>query len=154
MKGRPPLPTHIKQMQGTLQKCRQTDNEMQVSRLGNIPEVPAEVVNNSYAVDAWKSMTETLFELNMLHAADLPMITLYAVYLGRAMRFAVYLEKEGNTFETPNGFAQPRPEVKMMNDAFDRANRLAGQFGFTPSARTKIGMPSKEEQNPFANHIK
>ena len=151
--GRPPTPTSIKIRQGTLEKSRQTDNEMEVSRLANIPDVPSQIKNNVYSVEAWSSMTETLFELNMLYAADIPMIIMYCIYLGRGMKYNDFLEEHGDTFETPNKFIQTRPEVKIMNDSFDRANRLAGQFGFTPSARTKIGMPEKKKTNDFDEYV-
>ena len=39
-KGRKKLPTKIKEMQGTLDACREVENEMQVDLVKKIPEPP------------------------------------------------------------------------------------------------------------------
>jgi len=59
------------------------------------------------------------------------------------------LIEEGETFLTPNGFHQARPEVKMRNDAAASAIKLSDKFGFNPAARTKIEMPTKKKGDIF-----
>ena len=51
-------------------------------------------------------------------------------------------------FKTPKGFIAKNPMLTVMNEAFDRWRKLAGQFGLTPSARASLSIDRK---NPDEN---
>ena len=55
---------------------------------------------------------------------------------------------EGYTYisETRYGATeQPRPEVRIMEKAFDRVRKMLIEFGLTPSARAKVSMIDEAE---------
>ncbi|KKL45226.1 hypothetical protein LCGC14_2357790, partial [marine sediment metagenome] len=54
------------------------------------------------------------------------------------------IAKKGMTFETPNGYAQQRPEVAISQRAAALMTRLAQEFGLTPSSRTRIEAPNAD----------
>jgi len=143
-RGRKPLPTKIKEIQGTLEKSRQVENEMVPSFYEGIPEAPELLRKTERAVALWDELVRELQNLGMLHGVDLPLLAAYCNEMSTYFEAESVLLDEGRTFETPNGFIQKRPEVNISREALDRALKLATQFGLTPSARTKISAPRKE----------
>ena len=149
MKGRPPKPTRLKVMAGTDQPCRIMPNEMEVSRLLNIPEPPMQL--NELGLREWDNITAELYGKQMLHLVDLPLVAAYC------NEMALYIESEKilllgriDEFYNDEGVLIKRtakPEQKIAKDALAAALKLAAQFGLTPSARTRISMP---QQGPKA----
>ena len=149
MKGRPPKPTRLKQMAGTDQPCRIMPNEMEVSRLLNIPDPPMEL--SELGLREWINITAELHGKQMLHLVDLPLVAAYC------NEMALYIESEKilllgriDEFYNDEGVLLKRtakPEQKIAKDALAAALKLAAQFGLTPSARTRISMP---QQGPKA----
>jgi len=145
MKGRPPKPTRLKRMAGTDQPCRINPNEMEVSRLLNIPEPPMQL--NDLGLREWVNITAELHGKQMLHLVDLPLIAAYC------NEMALYIESEKillqgrvDEFYNDEGVLtkrQAKPEQKIARDALAAALKIAAQFGLTPSARTRISMPQQ-----------
>ena len=145
MKGRPPKPTRLKQMAGTDQPCRIMPNEMEVSRLLNIPDPPMAL--SELGLREWDNITNELHGKQMLHLVDLALVAAYC------NEMALYIESEKilfkgriDEFYNDEGVLLKRtakPEQKIAKDALAAALKLAAQFGLTPSARTRISMPQQ-----------
>lgn len=142
-KGRPPKPTRLKQMAGTDQPCRILPNEMEVSRLLNIPNPPMQLSDQGLV--EWQNITNELHGKQMLHLVDLSLVAAYC------NEMALYIETEkillkGRIDEFYNDDnvltkRQAKPEQKIAKEALAAALKIAAQFGLTPSARTRISMP-------------
>ena len=76
-KGRKKIPTKINEMQGTLQKSRVVENEMQVDLCQSLPEAPKLLSKIGKA--EWEKVTKQLFNLNMLHQVDLRLVAIKEV---------------------------------------------------------------------------
>ena len=144
MKGRKPVPTRLKEMQGTAQPCRILDNEMEVSKLGNIPAPPFEL--SEMALREYYIICEELYAKKMLHLVDLSLLTAYSNEMALYIETEKILRQSGRIDEFYNEDGQlirrqAKPEQKIANDAINKALKLAVQFGLTPSARTRISMP-------------
>lgn len=150
--GRPPKPTQIKKLQGTDQPCRTLKNEMQPEAI-SLPECPAWL--NDYAQDEWYIVTGELEALKMLSAMDIAMLASYCQQIAiiRIANEQLKSEDYALVVDTPNGALQPNPLLGIINKATDVALKIAGQFGFTPAARTRIRVPEKPPEDPFTNYL-
>jgi len=132
-------------MAGTDQPCRILPNEMEVSRLVNIPNPPMHL--SDQGLKEWDVITMELHSKQMLHLVDLSLVAAYC------NEMALYIETERtllkgriDEFYNEEGILIRRlakPEQKISKDALAAALKLAAQFGLTPSARTRISMPNQ-----------
>jgi len=155
-KGRKKLPTAIKEMQGTLEKSRVLENEMQVDLVSQLPEAPE--LLSTIGVEEWYKVTSQLFNLKMLHHIDLRLIESYCNEMALYIECESELRKNGRVdiFKNTNGDiirSQAKPYVKMKNDALNNALKLATQFGLTPVARANISAPLTTNNTQINNYF-
>jgi len=155
-KGRKKLPTAIKEMQGTLEKSRVLENEMQVDLVSQLPEAPE--LLSTIGVEEWYKVTSQLFNLKMLHHIDLRLIESYCNEMALYIECESELRKNGRVdiFKNTNGDiirSQAKPYVKMKNDALNNALKLAAQFGLTPVARANISAPVTTNNTQINNYF-
>jgi len=155
-KGRKKLPTAMKEMQGTLEKSRVLENEMQVDLVSQLPEAPE--LLSTIGVEEWYKVTSQLFNLKMLHHIDLRLIESYCNEMALYIECESELRKNGRVdiFKNTNGDiirSQANPYVKMKNDALNNALKLAAQFGLTPVARANISAPLTTNNTQINNYF-
>ena len=155
-KGRKKLPTAMKEMQGTLEKSRVLENEMQVDLVTQLPEAPE--LLSTIGVEEWYKVTSQLFNLKMLHHIDLRLIESYCNEMALYIECESELRKNGRVdiFKNTNGDiirSQAKPYVKMKNDALNNALKLAAQFGLTPVARANISAPVTTNNTQINNYF-
>ena len=155
-KGRKKLPTAMKEMQGTLEKSRVLENEMQVDLVTQLPEAPE--LLSTIGVEEWYKVTSQLFNLKMLHHIDLRLIESYCNEMALYIECESELRKNGRVdiFKNTNGDiirSQAKPNVKMKNDALNNALKLAAQFGLTPVARANISAPVTTNNTQINNYF-
>ena len=155
-KGRKKLPTAMKEMQGTLEKSRVLENEMQVDLVSQLPEAPE--LLSTIGVEEWYKVTSQLFNLKMLHHIDLRLIESYCNEMALYIECESELRKNGRVdiFKNTNGDiirSQANPYVKMKNDALNNALKLAAQFGLTPVARANISAPVTTNNTQINNYF-
>ncbi len=155
-KGRKKLPTAMKEMQGTLEKSRVLENEMQVDLVSQLPEAPE--LLSTIGVEEWYKVTSQLFNLKMLHQIDLRLIESYCNEMALYIECESELRKNGRVdiFKNTNGDiirSQAKPYVKMKNDALNNALKLAAQFGLTPVARANISAPVTTNNTQINNYF-
>jgi len=155
-KGRKKLPTAMKEMQGTLEKSRVLENEMQVDLVSQLPEAPE--LLSTIGVQEWYKVTSQLFNLKMLHHIDLRLIESYCNEMALYIECESELRKNGRVdiFKNTNGDiirSQAKPYVKMKNDALNNALKLAAQFGLTPVARANISAPLTTNNTQINNYF-
>ena len=146
--ARPRKPTKIKELQGTLQPCRQTPNEMQVSEVVEMPVAPSFL--NEFGAKEWELVTNELARIKMLHLTDLSILAAYCNEMG--IYHAIAKELGGNyterTYDKDGKLRASKiaPKYKVMQNALQNAIKIATQFGFTPSSRASLSMPDQDEE--------
>lgn len=153
MEGRPNTPTEIKDLRGTSRPDRALANQMTPKALKTLPNAPDRIKNDAMATEIWYDTTAELEALQMISSVDLQLLSAYCREVSRYWRAQVNIENEGDVITAHNGYPMPNPWVGVANQALDRALKIAGQFGFTPAARTRIGTPGKKESDPFDDFL-
>lgn len=155
MRGRKPLPTNIKKKKGTLQKCRTLEDEVQPEALDEMPQAP--VWLSDIGKEEWQRVVQYLIDNELLASCDLSMVALYcneiSVYieseetLRKNSRMIAYKDEKGKVKH-----AQQVPLQIIARKSLESAMKLAAEFGFTPSSRTRIGTESQRstDSDPLA----
>lgn len=138
--GRPPKPTALKVLSGTARADRMTPAEMAPAGLSALPLPPPELGDVARA--EWQTTTATLYGLRMLHAVDLPLLVAYCRAVESMVEADAKISKQGKVLKAKNGrgatYYVKNPWLGIYAEALATVLKLAGQFGFTPSARTRI----------------
>jgi P27 family predicted phage terminase small subunit len=141
--GRKPLPTALKVMRGTAQRCRTNKDEPKV--IVTRPELP-------HGLDAmerrsWDKWCRTLVRLGVLSEDNQSALRDLACADVRVIRSRRDMKKHGAVEMTEKG--SRRSAWALEHDAA-RAdfNRLCAEFGVTPSSRTRVRaiQPAKTEE--------
>jgi P27 family predicted phage terminase small subunit len=148
MRGRKKTPTKLKELKGSLRKCREVSNEMQTTNVVSMPQAPSFL--NQHGADEWDLVTNELANIKMLHLTDLSILAAYCNEIGIYREIAQ--ELQGNfTEQTVDKDGRLRaskiaPKYKVMQNALQNAMKIATQFGFTPSSRASLSMPEQDEE--------
>jgi len=146
--ARPRKPTKIKEIQGTLQPCRQVANEMQVAEVVELPNAPSFL--NQEGADEWELVVSELSRIKMLHITDLSILAAYCNEMGTY--HAIAKELGGNyterTYDKDGKLRASKiaPKYKVMQAALQNALKLASKFGFTPADRASLSMPEQDKE--------
>jgi P27 family predicted phage terminase small subunit len=108
---------------------------------------------NAYAREEWDRVAQTLYDVGTLSQIDQSMLAAYCAAFARWRHAEEDLERmsqaDGTThaavIRTKSGNIIQNPLVGVANTARREMQRLAAEFGLSPSARTQI------EANPYAN---
>ncbi len=143
-KGRKKIPTALKQMQGTTEKSRLVENEMQVDVVVSVPDAPEWL--SEIGKGEWIKVTNQLHNIGMLHSVDLKLIEAYCNEISLYIESEMKLREVGRVDEFMSSEGeilrrQSKPLVKIKNDALANSLKLAAQFGLTPVARASISAP-------------
>jgi P27 family predicted phage terminase small subunit len=108
---------------------------------------------SDYAREEWSRVAQTLYDLGTLSQIDQSMLAAYCTAFAHWRRAEEDLERmaqadtstHGAVIRTKQGNFIQNPLVGVANTARREMQRLAAEFGLSPSARTQI------EANPYAN---
>jgi P27 family predicted phage terminase small subunit len=140
MRGRRPLPPHMKLIMGNPGKrpIEGLDSSVQADP----PEMPDFLEGEAKA--EWERIVPELLELGLLARVDRAQLALYC------MAWARWVEAETKIAEaraqgknpllvmTPNGYPQLSPWVVLSNQAQAQVQRYLVEFGMSPSSRARV----------------
>ena len=131
------LPSDIKRLRGTYRQSREVKNEI-LTR--GIPKKP--VVMTKGASKFWTMLINRLSKIGSITVVDDLSLWILAESLATFMRTSKFLEENGDTYTFINHKGEtsirPRPELKILNDAWVRIYSLFRQYGLTFQARSGI----------------
>lgn len=146
-RGPAPKPTKMKIVQGTYRADRSAKDELDFDTVKLLPDPPDYF--DAKAREVWIKTTRNLQSSKVLTDVDLDLLASYchqvsmvemcAKKIKSTTLLVKFKNKAGAVNEVPN------PLIKIYNDALSNCNRLAQQFGLTPSARTRISVPQKNK---------
>ncbi len=158
MRGRKPVPAHLKLISGNPGK-RAVKKEPQPQR-GEMPEPPDFLTPDAKA--EWSRVSAELFHIGLLTKVDVQPLAAYCQAFGRWITaeraIARMAEKDtltaGLMIKTTNGNAIQNPLVGTSNKAASDMVRYASEFGLTPSARARLAVgPVDPKKSKFEGLI-
>ena len=117
-----------------------------------IPPCPAFLSKD--AKTEWKRIAKDLVVLGMVSVLDRAELSVYCQAWADWKQAREHLEalgKVGMIDETPNGFKQVSVWMQIANRAEERMSKAGSAFGFSPSARAKLGQPASPQGELFPN---
>ena len=152
-RGRPPKPTAIKRLQGTLRRDRSSTQEPRPDP--TVPSRPGWL--RPEAKREWTRLASELGRLGLLTIVDRgPMAggcewwAIFVEALGQLRNKAGEIEL---TYETPTGQQKARPEIGVALQAWKEYLAFCSKFGLTPSDRSRIHMPEPQRNDLFAQYL-
>ena len=146
--GRPPVPTRVKLLRGTLRKHRV--NPAEPTPTPGAPSMPPTLPEP--ARPAWRWLVRLLTSMRIITKADGPVLLLATCRLTDYLELSRDLATNGRTYETvtPTGstMRRQRPEVALRDGAWRDAMAALGQLGLTPSARSRVSKVSNSPDTP------
>ena len=145
MAGRKPLPAVVKQIKGTLQKCRTNPREPKpTSALCTPPEYMSDAAKQAWDYAVANSPP------GLLSALDGAILErwancsgLYREALSKINRSGV----SGMIIKTPSGILRRSPLMDVIRDLALEMKGYEAEMGFTPAARSRISMPADSQKN-------
>lgn len=140
--GAPRKPSALKDLEGTTRKDRTNPNEPKPVMLEATTPVPAWLKGDRQATAAWEAVLPMLVGMRVATIADQLSIGLLCEAMGRFLACRDVVRKKGRTYTVKMGTGsiayRERPEVRMMETAWQQVRGIMGEFGLTPSARTRV----------------
>lgn len=137
MTGRRPLPTRLKVLKGTAQPCRTNPREPR-------PEVvaldPPEYLGTTARAE-WRRKAEVLARMGVLTEGDDAALAAYCQAFERFVEAEGKLRQSGLLIKTTGGNVIQNPLVGIANRAMELMHKFLGEFGLTPSSRTRLQAP-------------
>jgi P27 family predicted phage terminase small subunit len=150
MAGRKPLPTKIKELKGTLQKCRTNTREPKPE--GDLVEPPAYMPEG--AKSAWRYALECA-PPHLLKRLDMSVLEIWACAADLYRQAQAGLIKTGLLVKAPNtGVPMQSPYLAIANKQAQIMTKAAVEMGFTPASRSRVTMPleaADAERDPWAD---
>lgn len=148
-RGPKPKPTALRVLEGN--KSKRPFSRYEPTPRPAIPACPTYL--NDYAQEEWRRVAQTLYDLGTLSELDQSMLAAYCAAFSHWRHAEEDLEHmaqadgttHGAVIRTKSGNFIQNPMVGVANTARREMQRLAAEFGLSPSARTQI------EANPYAN---
>lgn len=134
MAGRPPKPTALKQLHGTLRPDRQVDNEPDPGPAEDMG--PPDWLVGEEANELWLELAPKLWKLRLLTDLDRVMLAQYCFAHQTWRRAAVKIEADE---VAPND-----PLIWQFNKAVDVMIKVATHFGMSPASRSRINVPTEK----------
>ena len=153
-RGRKPLATEVKKMNGTFIKNPKYENKKEPKPKKGWP-TPTELVSaDPKALEKWNETCQILEECNVLTTADRDLLELFCINHSQYYALVEKVAKIGII----NEFVNSRGETVMKRSPYqaelgkiaDRQQKLLTEFGLTPSSRSRIQTVSDSDaESPF-----
>jgi len=149
MRGPKPIPPELKILTGEKRKERLAPDRPMPSVC--IPDPPKHL--SLMAQKEWDYITPELARCGILAAIDRTALANYCQAVARLNKAELQLEKEELTVETIKGSMVQNPLIGIINRLYDITRQYAVEFGMTPSSRSRVKVPQKDngEQNKWKN---
>ena len=145
-KGRKPIPTAIKKIRGTNQPCRTNKNEINIDPVIKLPPAPRWFGKTSKKI--YKQKGQQLQLLGVLTPLDFELFISFCQEYGNYIDTSIELSKVPHNASLSDQSEMVFLRISKINKiSWERSKSIAAEFGFTPSARAKMILPEKENNN-------
>jgi P27 family predicted phage terminase small subunit len=151
MMGRPPLPTHIKLVQGN---CPAASFESKRAEAAACRAGTAAAPHRTGESQV-HSMAEMLVRRGVMTELDAGALARYATAWCRWVDAEAEIKKRGLVVKTNADFVIQNPFLAVANRCMNQMAQIESEFGLTPSARTRIRMEELTgEIDPFEEYLR
>ena len=116
------------------------------ARLARLPTAPAFL--SPVAKAEWRRMGRLLLDAGLLTNLDTVALALYCSAHAHYVEAEAMLQEHGSTTHGQRGGIVQSPYVAIANQAMAQMQRLLGEFGMTPAARSRIPKEQPPERHP------
>ena len=149
MRGRKPKPVELHRLTGSYRADRHGGR--MARQPGEIPDKPAWLPPEASA--EWDRIAPTLAPLGLLTPLDRAAFVAYCLAWAEFVWAVKEVQQAGITYEA-EGKLKPHPAVRIASNAAKLMLQLAGEFGMTPAARTRLRIELAEfEEDPFEEFL-
>lgn len=141
MRGRKPKPTDQKQAKGTLRESRVFEDEIKFDLVEDRIEAPICLGINGQA--EWNRIVPQLQSRGVLSEVDYTNLTAYCMEVDGYFDAKKTLQDEGKyvTVTTKSGkYKVAHPAISVANNCLKNFLKIATEYGFTASSRTRISV--------------
>jgi len=136
--GRPRKPTHLKYIQGTLQKCRQNPKEPKPDIA--MPKAPKGL--NAEVKKVFNELAELTYKMGVLSEFDVVALEICSRAVVEYRIASDALLKEGPDIKYSTKDGKPvivrTSNVVWAESSFKRASSMLAKFGLTPADRSRV----------------
>lgn len=150
LRGRPPIPTALKILNGNPGKRPLNDAEPKPP-LG-VPDCPDWL--HAYAREKWAEVVPLLSACRVLTMADGDVLAAYCVAWAELRLASEILDAEGRTCIGGSGGTKQHPAITMQRTALQVLERLFGQLGLSPAARVRLRVDPTPNDDPLEEFIR
>ena len=155
VKGRKPLPTAIKVLEGDRGKGRRPINEHEPTPPKENIKCPSWLLPD--AKKEWKRLAPALISMGVLTMADITAFEGYCQAYARWKEAEEFITQHGSIFKTPSGYVQQVPQVSIAQQNLKIMQSFCSDFGLTPATRSRIvaaGEGSGTDEDPMEALLK
>ncbi len=136
--GTRPKATRLKLLSGNPGKRPLNEHEPQPTLVASLPKPPRHLTPAGR--EEWLRVGDFLLRTRVLTEADLTALSAYAIFYGRWMAAECEIKSKGILVPAAprSKFRVQNPMLSVANKAFQQMSQLLGEFGLTPSSRTRI----------------
>jgi P27 family predicted phage terminase small subunit len=145
MRGRKPLPTAVKKLRGNPGNRPINSGEPKPNSLTKVP--PKHL--SADAKQSWKETFKLLENTGVLSEQDTDLLCLYSETKSKWVHAMKQIKKNGYVVSAPSGFPVQSPWVQIANKSFDQLMKILPEFGFSPSARSRIKVEKVPIDDPY-----
>lgn len=149
-RGRKPLPTAVKILEGDRGKGRRPLNRNEP--VPNADQVKCPTWLMPEAKKEWKRLAPSLVAMGVLTNHDVSNFAGYCEAYARWKEAEEFLIQHGTIFKTPSGYVQQVPQVSIALQNLKQMQSLATEFGLTPASRARLfanGGEASDAEDPM-----
>jgi|SRR3990172_8314970 len=143
MRGRKPIPTHLKVIAGNPGK--RSINTAEPEPRKKTPGCPKHL--NGAAKAEWRSVSRKLARYGLLSEIDGAALAGYCDAYGRWAEASVQLQKFGMIMKGTKSALIQSPYLVIVNRALDQMRSFLVEFGMTPSSRSRMTVAGAKEES-------
>jgi P27 family predicted phage terminase small subunit len=159
MKGRKPKPPEVHELNGNPSKIKNLAARKAAAPKPDVSVPSCPTWLDGIARTEWRRVCPELSKIGLLTQVDRTALAGYCAAYSRWVRAEIAIQEKfeliNNVSTRTNGLTQKvgrrghikMPEVDIAKDALNQVRQFCAEFGLTPSARARMTIPGKPEQD-------
>jgi P27 family predicted phage terminase small subunit len=139
MRGRKPKPLELQALHGNPGKRKRRRAAPKSRNILADTAPPSHLRQDAARV--WVKTLKACASLRMVTATDLGLFEAWCIWSGDVIQAERALKRRGPVAQDRDKIWRRNPWLLVRNRALDGLKQLAGEFGFSPSARLRLGEP-------------